>query len=96
MKNNMIYVNDFCINCEAIQSLSIEKQLNRPPDGDLEASGNYFRSIISSNSIRNKCMILAGVFNKNELNFDVSVWFSSDNKQESLTGDQKKISRFLE
>ena len=96
MKNNMIYVNDFCINCEAIQSLSIEKQLNRPPDGDLEACGNYFRSIISSKSIRNKFMILAGVFNKNELNFDVSVWFSSDNKQESLTGDQKKISRFLE
>ena len=96
MKNNVIYVNDFCINCEAIQSLSIEKQLNRPPDGDLEACANYFRRIISSNSIRNKCMILAGSFNINVLDFDVSVWFSTDNKQESLTGGQKKISRFLE
>ena len=66
----MIYVNDFCINCEAIQSLLVEKQLNRPPDGDLEACANYFRSIISSNSIRNKCMILAGGFNVNVLDFE--------------------------
>ena len=57
--------NDLCINCEAIESLSIEISNNdlkniifdivyRPPDEDLEVCENYFQSILSNNSIRNK------------------------------------------
>ena len=52
--------NDLCINCEAIESLSIEIRNNngkniifnivyRPPDGDLEVCENYFQSILSHN-----------------------------------------------
>ena len=39
----------------------------RPPDGDLEVCKNYFQSILSHNSIRNKNVILAGDFNINVL-----------------------------
>ena len=46
--------NDLCINCEAIECLSIEIENNdvknvifnivyRPPDGDLEVCENYFK-----------------------------------------------------
>ena len=70
--------NDLYINCEAIESLSIEIRNNdgkniifnivyRPPDGDLEVCENYFQSILSHNSIRNKNVILAGDFNINVL-----------------------------
>ena len=73
--------NDVCINCEAIESLSIEIRNNdgkniifnivyRPPDGDLEVCENYFQSILSHNSIRNKNVILAGDFNINVLDFE--------------------------
>ena len=73
--------NDLCINCEAIESLSIEIRNNdgkniifnivyRPPDGDLEVCENYFQSILSHNSIRNKNVILAGDFNINVLDFE--------------------------
>ena len=73
--------NDLCINCEAIESLSIEIRNNdgkniifnivyRPPDGDLEVCENYFQSILSHNSIRNKSVILAGDFNINVLDFE--------------------------
>ena len=72
---------DLCINCEAIESLSIEIRNNdgkniifnivyRPPDGDLEVCENYFQSILSHNSIRNKNVILAGDFNINVLDFE--------------------------
>ena len=73
--------NNLCINCEAIESLSIKisnndfKNINfnivyRPPDGDLEVCENYFRSILSHNSIRNNSVILAGDFNINVLDFE--------------------------
>ena len=62
-----------CINCETIESLSIEisnndakniifKQAYRPPNGDLEVCENYFQSILSRNSTRNKRMILTRDF----------------------------------
>ena len=41
----------------------------RPPDGDLEVFENYFQSILSNNSKRNKGVTLAGYFNINVLNF---------------------------
>ena len=70
--------NDLYINCEAIESLSIEIRNNdgkniifnivyRPPDGDLEVCENYFQSILSHNSMMNKNVILAGDFNINVL-----------------------------
>ena len=73
--------NDLCINCEAIESLSIEIRNNdgknrifnivyRSPDGDLEACENYFQSILSHNLIRNKNVILAGDFHINVLDFE--------------------------
>ena len=73
--------NNLCINCEAIESLSIEISnydvkniifniVYRPPDGDLEVCENYFQSILSHNSIRNKNVILAGDFNINVLDFE--------------------------
>ena len=73
--------NNLCINCEAIESLLIEIRNNdgknvifnivyRPPDGDLEVCENYFQSILSHNSIRNKSVILAGDFNINVLDFE--------------------------
>ena len=73
--------NDLCINCEAIESLSIELSNNdvkniifnivyRPANGDLEVCENYFQSILSNNSIRNKIVILAGDFNINVLDFE--------------------------
>ena len=72
---------DLCINCEAIESLSIEIRNNdvkniifnivyRPPDGDLEVCESYFHSILSRNSIRNKSVILAGDFNINVLELE--------------------------
>ena len=72
---------NFCINCEAIENLSVEISNNdvkniifnivyRPPDGDLEVCENYFQSILSHNSIRNKNVILAGDFNINMLDFE--------------------------
>ena len=73
--------NDLCINCEAIESLSIELSNNdvkniifnivyRPANGDLEVCENYIQSILSNNSIRNKIVILAGDFNINVLDFE--------------------------
>ena len=72
--------NDVCINCEAI-NISIEIRYNdgkniifnivhRTPDGDLQVCENYFQSILSHNSIRNKNVILAGDFNLNVLDFE--------------------------
>ena len=73
--------NDLCINCEVIETLSIEIHNNdgkniifnivyRPPDGDLEVFKNCFQSILSHNSIRNKDVILTGYFNINVLDFE--------------------------
>ena len=73
--------NNLSINCEAIESLSIEISNNdiknvtfnivyRPSDGDLEVCENYFQSILSNNSIKNKSVALAGDFNINVLDFE--------------------------
>ena len=80
---NLCYTkrNDFCINFEAIESVSTEISNNdvkdiifnivyRSPDGNLEVCEKYFQSILSKNSIRNKSVILAGDFNINVLDFD--------------------------
>ena len=40
------------------------------PDVELEVSENYFQSILSHNSIRNKNLILAGDFNSNVEDFE--------------------------
>ena len=75
MKNSIL--SNFVINC----SLSIEISNNdvkniifnilcRPPEGDLKVCENYFQSILSNNSIRNKSVILAGDFNINVLDFE--------------------------
>ena len=72
---------DLCINCEAIESFSIEISNSDvkniifnifylPSDEDLEVCENYFQSILSNNSIKNKSVILAGDFNINVLNFE--------------------------
>ena len=72
---------DLYINCEAIESLSIEIRNNdgkniifnivyRPPNGDLEVCENYFQSILSHSSIRNKNVIFAGDFNIIVLDFE--------------------------
>ena len=63
--------NETTFGCEAVESLSVEIRDNdgkhiifnmvyRPPDGGLEVCENYFQSILSHNSIRNKSMILVG------------------------------------
>ena len=72
--------NETIFGCEAVESLSIEIRDNngkhiifnmvyRPPDGGLEVCENYFQSILSHNSIRNKSMTLVGDFNINVLDF---------------------------
>ena len=70
-----------CINCGTIERLSIEISNNdikniifnivyRPLDGDLIVCEDYFQSILSNNSIKNKIVILAGDFAINVLEFE--------------------------
>ena len=72
---------DLCINCEAIESFSIEISNNdvkniifniiyRPLDGNLEVCENYVQSNRSINSIRNKSVTLTGNFNINVLDVE--------------------------
>ena len=78
---NLFVAQNETINCEVIESLSIEISNNdaknivfnivcRPPDGDLAVCEKLFQSILSNDSVRNKCVILAGGFNINELDFE--------------------------
>ena len=78
---NLFVAQNETINCEVIESLSIEISNNdakniifnivyHPPDGDLAVCEKLFQSILSIDSIRNKSVILAGGFNINKLDFE--------------------------
>ena len=78
---NLFVAQNETINCEVIESLSIEISnndakniifniVNHPPDGDLAVCEKLFQSILSIDSIRNKSVILAGGFNINKLDFE--------------------------
>ena len=71
---------DLSINCDDIESLSIEivndhtkniiiNVVYRPPDGDLSISETFFRNLFSENSNANKTLFLAGDFNVNVLDY---------------------------
>ena len=72
---------DLSINCDAIESLSIEickrKTRNtifnvvcRPPNGDTKISKQFCKDLFSKNSKNLKNMILAGDFNINALDYE--------------------------
>ena len=71
---------DLSINCDDIESLSIEivndhikniiSVVYRPPDGDLSISETFFRKILSENTNANKTLFLAGDFNINVLDYE--------------------------
>ena len=75
--------NDLSINCEDIESLSIEILKNqtrniifnvayRPPDGDLNVCETFFKKILSDSTTVNRTFFLAGDFNINLLDFETS------------------------
>ena len=72
---------DLSINCDDIESLSIEIVNNhtkniiinvvyRSPDGDLRISETFFRKILSENTNANKTLFLAGDFKINVLDYE--------------------------
>ena len=72
---------DLNINCDAIQSFSIEisstkskniilNTIYRPPNGDMKQCESYFKYIFSKNSKNLKNIVLAGDFNINFLDFE--------------------------
>ena len=74
---------DLSINCDAIESLSIEickgetrntkfNAVYRPPNGDTKISEQYCKDLFSKNSKNLKNMILAGDFNINVLDYEQS------------------------
>ena len=74
---------DLSINCDAIQSLSIEKPstrfkiiiLNtvyRPPNGDMKRCETHFKDVFSKNGKNLKNIVLAGDFNINFLDFETN------------------------
>ena len=71
---------DLSINCDAIQSLSIEisstkskniilNTIYRPPNGDMKQCETYFKDVFSKNGKNLKNIVLAGDFNINFLDF---------------------------
>ena len=83
VRNSLLYKirDDLSINCDDIESLSIEIVNNhtkdiiinvvyRPPDGDLSISETFFRKILSENTNANKTLFLAGDFNINVLDYE--------------------------
>ena len=74
--------NDLSINCEDIESLSIEilnsqtrnifNVISRPPNGDLNVCETFFKKILSDSSTVNKTFFLAGDFNINFLDFETN------------------------
>ena len=74
---------DLTINCEDIESLSIEilnsqtrniifNVIYRPPNGDLNVCETFFKKILSDSSAVNKTFFLAGDFNINLLDFETN------------------------
>ena len=74
---------DLSINCDAIQSLSIEisstkskniilNTIYRPPNGDMKQCETYFKDVFSKNGKNLKNIVLAGDFNINFLDFETS------------------------
>ena len=72
---------DLSINCDAIQSLSIEmpsskskniilSTIYRPPNGDMKQCETYFKDVFSKNDKNLKNIVLAGDFNFNFLDFE--------------------------
>ena len=75
--------NDLSINCEDSESLSIEilsgqtrniifNVVYRPPDGDLNKCETLFKKILLDSTIVSKTFFLAGDFNINLLDFEMS------------------------
>ena len=75
--------NDLSINCEDIESLSIEilnsqtrniifNVIYRPPNGDLNVCETFFKKILSDSSTVNKTFFIAGDFNINFLDFETN------------------------
>ena len=74
---------DLSINCDDIESLSIEiindhsknivlNVVYRPPDGDLHVTETFLRKILSENNKANKTLFLAGDFNINALDYEIN------------------------
>ena len=74
---------DLSINCDDIESLSIEiindhsknivlNVVYRPPDGDLRITETLLRKILSENTKANKTLFLAGDFNINVLDYEIN------------------------
>ena len=75
--------NDLSINCEGIESLSIEimnsqtrniicNVIYRPPDGDLNVCETFFKKILSDSTTVNKTSFLTGDFDINLLEFETN------------------------
>ena len=74
---------DLSINCDAIQSLSIEisstkskniilNTIYRPPNGDIKQCETYFKDVFSKNGKNLKNIVLARDFNINFLDFEIN------------------------
>ena len=74
---------DLSINCDAIQSLSIEisntkskyiilNTIYRPPNGDMKQSETHFKDVFSKNGKNLRNIVPAGDFNLNFLDFETS------------------------
>ena len=74
---------DLSINCDAIQSLSIEisstkskniilNTIYRPPNGDMKQCETHFKDVFSKNGKNLKNIVLAGDFNINFLDFETN------------------------
>ena len=85
IRDSLLYKlrNDLSINCEDIESLSIEimnsqtrniifNVVYRPPDGDLNVCETFFKKILSDSTTINKTLFLAGDFNINLLDFETN------------------------
>ena len=85
IRDSLLYKlrNNLSINCEDIESLSIEilnsqtrniifNVIYRSPNGDLNVCETFFKKVISDSSTVNKTFFLAGNFNINFLDFETN------------------------
>ena len=85
IRDSLLYKlrNDLSINCEDIESLSIEilnsqtrniifNVIYRPPNGDLNVCETFFKKILSDITTVNNTFFLAGDFNINLLGFETN------------------------